>query len=311
VHWQPECWKRRYGKPDFASDIFSFGMMLWEILARVHIYTAFPGVADIPKPDGTTNVELVAARIANGQRPSAPPEGCPVLLFKVMQACWVRKMSARPTAPWLLDAMKALRASAGALDGPEPEPEPEPADASPSYDDWLRSLDMQKKKDELAEWDVKEDEDPLGKLAEMLREEVEEEVEDLQEMLVDLFGQDDEEAQQAFRAAVQKLSEQATEAAAAAAEEGAEEGADEAWSALVVRLGLDGGAEERIAEQARTIEAQAGIIEELERGNAELARANVELERGNAERDNVIKEQAAELRKLRALAGASEGELPQ
>jgi hypothetical protein len=154
VHWQPECWKRRYGKPDFASDIFSFGMMLWEILARVHIYTAFPGVADIPKPDGTTNVELVAARIANGQRPSAPPEGCPVLLFKVMQACWVRKMSARPTAPWLLDAMKALRASAGALDGPEPEPEPEPADASPSYDDWLRSLDMQEKKDELAEWDV-------------------------------------------------------------------------------------------------------------------------------------------------------------
>ena len=94
----PECWKRRFGKPDFASDIFSFGMMLWEMLARVRIYTAFPGVADIPKPDGTANVELVAARIANGQRPSAP-EGCPALLFKVMQACWVREMSARPTAP--------------------------------------------------------------------------------------------------------------------------------------------------------------------------------------------------------------------
>jgi hypothetical protein len=155
----------------------------------------------------------------------------------------------------------------------------------------VRSLDIQEKKDELAEWDVKEDEDPLGKLAEMLREEVEEEVEDLQEMLVDLFGQDDEEAQHAFRAAVQKLLEQATEAAAAAVEEGAEEGADEAWSALVVRLGLDGGAEERIAEQART-------IEELETGNAELAR-------GNAELESVIKEQAAELRKLRALAGAS------
>jgi hypothetical protein len=117
-------------------------------------------------------------------------------------------------------------------------------------------------------------------------------VEDLQEMLVDLFGQDDEEAQHAFRAAGQKVVERAGEAEAAGAVWGGEEEADEAWSALVVRLGLDGGAEERIAEQARTIEAQVGTIEELERGNAE--------------RDNVIKEQAAELQKLRAMAGASE-----
>jgi hypothetical protein len=282
-------------------------MMLWEMLARVRIYTAFPGVADIPKPDGTANVELVAARIANGQRPSAP-EGCPALLFKVMQACCVRKMSARPTAPRLLDAMKALRASAGALDAPEPEPEPEAAD-SPSFDDWLRSLDIQDKKDELAEWDIREDEGPLGKLAEMLREEVEEEVEDLQDMLVDLFGQEDEDAQRTFRAAVQKLSEQATEAAAAEAEEGAEEGADGAWSALVVRLGLDGGAEERIAAMARVNEAQARTIEELESAIKEQAAERgkqaqqIALEAQLAEKDVALQEA---LRRLAVLEEAVE-----
>ena len=34
----PECWKRKLGEPGFASDVFSFGMMLWEMFARVRIY---------------------------------------------------------------------------------------------------------------------------------------------------------------------------------------------------------------------------------------------------------------------------------
>ena len=27
----PECWKRKYGEPCFASDVFSFGVILWEM----------------------------------------------------------------------------------------------------------------------------------------------------------------------------------------------------------------------------------------------------------------------------------------
>ena len=43
--WQymaPECWKRKFGEPGMPSDIFAFGLMLWEMLARMHIDTAQP-----------------------------------------------------------------------------------------------------------------------------------------------------------------------------------------------------------------------------------------------------------------------------
>eukprot|EP01043_Picozoa_sp_COSAG02_P120329 COSAG02_NODE_57078_length_282_cov_0.836066_2_plen_53_part_01 len=36
----PECWKRKYGNPHAASDIFSFGLMMWEMIARRRIYNA-------------------------------------------------------------------------------------------------------------------------------------------------------------------------------------------------------------------------------------------------------------------------------
>jgi hypothetical protein len=39
----PECWKRKYGNPSFASDMFAFGLMLWEMVSRSRIYRAFPG----------------------------------------------------------------------------------------------------------------------------------------------------------------------------------------------------------------------------------------------------------------------------
>eukprot|EP01045_Picozoa_sp_COSAG04_P045810 COSAG04_NODE_16260_length_505_cov_0.761084_1_plen_167_part_11 len=86
----PECWKRKLGEPGFASDVFSFGMMLWEMVARVRVYTAFPGIDDMVdkkhlEETGETraDVSIVAARLASGQRPEAPPR-CPVLLFKLM-----------------------------------------------------------------------------------------------------------------------------------------------------------------------------------------------------------------------------------
>lgn len=131
----PECWKRKYGKPGFASDIFSFGLMLWEMVARMRVYTVFPGVADIANADGSANVKLVAARLASGQRPEAP-EGCPVLLFKLMQACWVNNMEDRPTAARLLHAIRAICVTPGAMGSPpEPEPEPGLATYAATHDD--------------------------------------------------------------------------------------------------------------------------------------------------------------------------------
>ena len=68
-----ECWKRKFGDPCSASDIFSFGMMLWEMLARERTYTAFPGVADIAGPDGNADVRLVP-----GRRPAGPGSYTPL-----------------------------------------------------------------------------------------------------------------------------------------------------------------------------------------------------------------------------------------
>jgi serine/threonine protein kinase len=41
----PECWKRKYGSPHFKSDIFAFGVMLWEMLAGgSRVYEAFDSI---------------------------------------------------------------------------------------------------------------------------------------------------------------------------------------------------------------------------------------------------------------------------
>ena len=86
----------------------------------------------------------------------------------------------------------------------KPAAEPEPEAAAQTYDGWLAANEIDDKKDELYEYDVREGHDPLGKLVEMLREEKEEEVEDLQDMIEDIF-EGDEAAQGDFRSVVVAL----------------------------------------------------------------------------------------------------------
>merc|ERR1712072_739574 len=38
----PECWHRKYGQPGKPSDVFSFGVMLWEVYSQLRPYTHFP-----------------------------------------------------------------------------------------------------------------------------------------------------------------------------------------------------------------------------------------------------------------------------
>ena len=40
-YMSPECYKRDYGVPCFASDVFSFGIILWELWARERVYMGF------------------------------------------------------------------------------------------------------------------------------------------------------------------------------------------------------------------------------------------------------------------------------
>ena len=39
-YMSPECWKREYGEPCFASDVFSFGVILWEMWTSQREYTS-------------------------------------------------------------------------------------------------------------------------------------------------------------------------------------------------------------------------------------------------------------------------------
>ena len=54
------------------------------------------------------DVSIVAMRVADqGQRPEAP-QRCPVLLFKLMQACWVAEMDKRPKFEQVLGAVEKI-----------------------------------------------------------------------------------------------------------------------------------------------------------------------------------------------------------
>jgi hypothetical protein len=124
------------------------------MIARSRVYKAFPGVEDISNADGSANVQLVAARIAGGQRPEPRPAACPKVLLQLMQACWVHDPVKRPTAPDLLEVIKQIRAVDGALEllaEPEPELEPEP-EPELTYDEFLAQLSLSDKKDDLAEY---------------------------------------------------------------------------------------------------------------------------------------------------------------
>jgi serine/threonine protein kinase len=159
----PECYRREHGEPGFPSDIFSFGLLLWEMMSRSRIYRAFPGFENdelaptITGSDGklTVNVQHIPIRLANGQRPSRSA-GCPEALYKVMQACWVHNMDERPAATELLNIIVKIRDKEpdGVLVPPcdEASSDDGTGHAEITYDEFLQQLNLEHKKDDLAEY---------------------------------------------------------------------------------------------------------------------------------------------------------------
>ena len=71
----PECLSRKYGRPAFASDVYSVGIIMWELWAKRRVYTGFRNLEENTVWDEETkqhrvDVKLVAKRMASGgQRP--------------------------------------------------------------------------------------------------------------------------------------------------------------------------------------------------------------------------------------------------
>ena len=90
----PELW--RGDTYDESADVYSLGIVLWELPALAHPYEGVPQ-AHLPL--------LVAAQ---GRRP-AIPKGAPPAFVAILKACWANEPSERPSASEVLARLQGLR----------------------------------------------------------------------------------------------------------------------------------------------------------------------------------------------------------
>jgi serine/threonine protein kinase len=311
------CKTERVDKPGDASDIFSFGIMFWEMIARKRPYKAFTGFEDDEcaptKPvykDGKTtyevNVQLIDNRLAKGERPGPSPR-CPKLLYLLMQACWVPAMTQRPSLLQLQAALKDIVKTPGSLLDllPEPPPPPEPL----TYDGFLRGLELEHRKEELAEYlaDGKE----LTELKQM-------DEDALNEDILDDLDDFDDETKERFRKAVKEL-KSGPSALAEGDSVAAANGMSTPWERLSKTLGDTTDAKltqarteleearqdlEQLKEERKQLEEEReGMSEELKRTTTrkdELQADKDELQADKNELQADVKEREAELRVAKA-----------
>lgn len=68
----------------FESDVYSFGMVIWECLTRKIPWTKIPGV------------DMLLLAVTGGERPDIPDHASPVLA-SLMTSCWAQAAATRPT----------------------------------------------------------------------------------------------------------------------------------------------------------------------------------------------------------------------
>lgn len=90
-----------YGKFSHASDVWSYGIVLWEMFTR----------GEVPYGDDTPGSEVIKM-IEKGER-LAKPQECPFEIYQQMLACWQTEPKMRPTFHYLIQFFKQLRVDAG------------------------------------------------------------------------------------------------------------------------------------------------------------------------------------------------------
>ncbi|XP_063440460.1 uncharacterized protein LOC134721406 isoform X1 [Mytilus trossulus] len=84
-HVPPEVWSNVNLPSDRYYDIYSFGIIIWELLSGEFPYKA-------------AAEELIRSAVLSGQRPDfiQIPKDCPMFLTKMMTRCWHQKPTQRP-----------------------------------------------------------------------------------------------------------------------------------------------------------------------------------------------------------------------
>ena len=83
----------------YKSDIWSFGIVLWEIFSYGH--SPYPDI-DIHTWDPFIQY------LKNGNRPVIP-DGCPLIFQHIMRQCWELHPECRPSSDSLIQAFSANR----------------------------------------------------------------------------------------------------------------------------------------------------------------------------------------------------------
>lgn len=155
-YMSPECTgqdREKYGQVGSAADVFSFAVMLWEMLMGKRVRQGFPdnqlGFVTNKKGRRVEDLKSVARWLLAGKRPEIYA-AFPTPLRLLLEACWQAMPTDRMTFQIIVPVLTGLRdgaSSSGFMDAEDTDTR-----AVPEYDSFLATLGMQDQKQALASY---------------------------------------------------------------------------------------------------------------------------------------------------------------
>ena len=144
---------RKFGRTGAPSDVFSYGIMLWEMLFGMRVRKGF-GDRDLGSTvnkagERVEDLKPVAVWTMNGSRPTVPEE-CPPPLRLLVEVCWKEQQAERVTFRLVVTVLQALCAAHG--DGKLVDNVP--ASQELTYEDFLETLGLAARKQDLANFSL-------------------------------------------------------------------------------------------------------------------------------------------------------------